>query len=445
MENQIEARWNRLQQALERAEPIQSTGRVAAMVGLVVEAVGVRASVGDICRIETRARDEDLIAEVVGFRDNRLLLMPFSQVKGIGAGSIVHPGSKPVSIPVGESLLGRVIGALGEPVDGKGEISTGEWRSLDNLAPSPLERKPINHMIETGIKAIDSIHPCGMGQRMGIFSGSGVGKSVLLGMICRNAVSDVNVIALIGERGREVREFVENILGEEGLKKSVIVAVTSDRSPVMRVKGAETAMAIAEYFRDQGKNVLFMMDSVTRYAMAQREIGLAVGEPPTARGYTPSVFARLPALLERAGNGSTGSITGFYTVLVEGDDISADPLTDAIRAILDGHIVLSRRLANTNHFPAIDILESISRLAPVFLAEDQKKRRDKVLKWFADYREAEDLINIGAYEKGSNPAIDSAMEMNGKLNEYFRQDMGERVVFEQAESLLSSIVDQVKA
>jgi len=445
MEKEIRIKWQVMRDVMIGSEPIQSTGRVVGMVGLVVEAEGVRASVGDICRIETGTKMDELIAEVVGFRDKRLLLMPFSQVKGIGAGSVVHPGGKPVSIPVGEALLGRVIGALGEPIDGKGDIHAGEWRSLDNLAPSPLERKPINKMIETGIKAIDSIHPCGMGQRMGIFSGSGVGKSVLLGMICRNAVSDVNVIALIGERGREVREFVENILGEEGLKKSVIVAVTSDRSPVMRVKGAETAMAIAEYFRDQGKNVMFMMDSVTRYAMAQREIGLAVGEPPTARGYTPSVFAKLPALLERAGNGSSGSITGFYTVLVEGDDISADPLTDAIRAILDGHIVLSRRLANTNHFPAIDILESISRLAPVFLAEDQKIRRDKVLKWFADYREAEDLINIGAYEKGSNPSIDSAIDMNSKLGEYFRQDISEKVVFRKNESLLSGIVDPVNA
>ncbi len=443
MESLLKKRWTRLQTALAESSPVEESGFVAGMIGLVVEVEGIKASVGDMCSIETGRHEDPLIAEVVGFRDERILLMPFSQVIGIGEGSRVFPAGKPMSIPVGDRLLGRVIGAMGEPIDNRGDISTGEWRTTDNIAPSPLDRNPISRMMETGVKAIDSMLPCGMGQRMGIFAGSGVGKSVLLGMICRNAISDVNVIALIGERGREVREFIENVLGKKGLEKSVIVAVTSDRSPVMRVKGAETAMAIAEYFRDRGRNVMFMMDSVTRYAMAQREIGLAVGEPPTARGYTPSVFAKLPALLERAGNGACGSITGFYSVLVEGDDISADPLTDAIRAILDGHIVLSRRLANMNQYPAIEILESISRLAPVFLNGEQKERRDRVMKWMSDYREAEDLINIGAYEPGSNPSIDKAIEMNGGLRDFFRQDIAEHVSFRDTETALALIADGV--
>ena len=344
-----------------------------------------------------------------------------------------------LSVPVGEELLGRVIDSVGEPIDGKSRIVTREYRPLESFAPSPLSRRPINRILETGVKVIDSIVPCGIGQRMGIFAGSGVGKSVLLGMICRNASSDVNVIALIGERGREVREFVDNVLGPEGLKKSVIVVATSDRSPVMRVKGAETAMTIAEYFRDMGKNVLFIMDSITRYAMAQREIGLAIGEPPTSRGYTPSVFAKLPALLERAGSSAHGSITGLYSVLVEGDDVSADPLTDAVRAILDGHIILSRKIANTGHYPAIDVLESVSRLAPVLLNEEQQRRREKVLRWFANYREAEDLINIGAYERGSNPEIDEAIEKTNQLMDFFKQSVDESFTLSETERALSQI------
>ncbi len=410
------------------------------MVGLVAEVEGVSASVGDICLIETGRNTPPIFAEVVGFRDEKLLIMPIEKTFGIGEGSSVYPTGKMLSIPVGEELLGRVIDSVGEPLDGKPRIVTGEYRPLESFAPSPLTRRPINRILETGIKVIDAIVPCGLGQRMGIFAGSGVGKSVLLGMICRYAASDVNVIALIGERGREVREFVDNILGIEGMKKSVVVVATSDRSPVMRVKGAETAMTIAEYFRDMGKNVLFIMDSITRYAMAQREIGLAIGEPPTARGYTPSVFAKLPALLERAGSSAAGSITGLYSVLVEGDDVSADPLTDAVRAILDGHIILSRKLANMGQYPAVDVLESVSRLAPVLLNEEQKSRREKVLKWFADYREAEDLINIGAYEKGSNPSIDEAIEMTSRLRRLFKQDIGESFSLRQTEMELSSII-----
>jgi len=434
-------RWGLLKTTVRNANLVQPVGRVSSVVGLVVEVGGLRASVGDICTIDTGRHTRSVTAEVVGFRDEKLLLMPFEKVVGISEGSAAYHSGKPFNVPVGEGLLGRVIGALGEPLDGKGPVFTSGWRSLDALAPSPLDRLPIDKQLETGVKIVDAIVPCGLGQRMGIFSGSGVGKSVLLGMISRYARSDVNVVALIGERGREVREFVENVLGRDGLRRSVVVTVTSDRSPVMRVKGAESAMAIAEYFRDMGLNVLFIMDSITRYAMALREIGLAVGEPPTARGYTPSVFAKLPAILERAGNGSRGSITGLYSVLIEGDDISADPLTDAIRAILDGHVVLSRKLANMGLYPAVDILESVSRLAPELLDGRQSKRRDGILKWFADYREAEDLINIGAYESGSNPEVDKAIEMVGRLRGFFRQNIKDSSPLSYTEDCLGTIIN----
>jgi len=440
MQEQLQKRWDRLLLTVSQINPVRVCGRVTSMVGLVSEIEGVSASVGDICLIETGRNSPPVYAEVVGFREGKLLAMPLEKAIGIGEGNAVYPTGRVLSVPVGEELLGRVIDSVGEPIDGKSRIVTREYRPLESFAPSPLSRRPINRILETGVKVIDSIVPCGIGQRMGIFAGSGVGKSVLLGMICRNASSDVNVIALIGERGREVREFVDNVLGPEGLKKSVIVVATSDRSPVMRVKGAETAMTIAEYFRDMGKNVLFIMDSITRYAMAQREIGLAIGEPPTSRGYTPSVFAKLPALLERAGSSAHGSITGLYSVLVEGDDVSADPLTDAVRAILDGHIILSRKIANTGHYPAIDVLESVSRLAPVLLNEEQQRRREKVLRWFANYREAEDLINIGAYERGSNPEIDEAIEKTNQLMDFFKQSVNEAFALSETEQALSQII-----
>jgi len=439
MQELLQKRWDRLQSTVSQINPVRVCGRVTSMVGLISEIEGVSASVGDICLIETGRNSPPVYAEVVGFREGKLLAMPLEKAIGIGEGNAVYPTGRVLSVPVGEELLGRVIDSVGEPIDGKSRIVTREYRPLESFAPSPLSRRPINRILETGVKVIDSIVPCGIGQRMGIFAGSGVGKSVLLGMICRNASSDVNVIALIGERGREVREFVDNVLGPEGLKKSVIVVATSDRSPVMRVKGAETAMTIAEYFRDMGKNVLFIMDSITRYAMAQREIGLAIGEPPTSRGYTPSVFAKLPALLERAGSSAHGSITGLYSVLVEGDDVSADPLTDAVRAILDGHIILSRKIANTGHYPAIDVLESVSRLAPVLLNEEQQRRREKVLRWFANYREAEDLINIGAYERGSNPEIDEAIEKTNQLMDFFKQSVNEAFTLSETERALSQI------
>ncbi len=440
MKNQLQRRWSHLRRTVNRTGTIQRVGRVSSVVGLVAEVEGIRARVGEMCKLVTGYDQEAVVAEVVGFRDNRLLLMPFQKTSGIGEGCEVIPTGMQLRVPVGDALLGRVIGAVGEPVDGLGSIPASGLMDLQNIAPPPMERRPIDTILETGIKIIDTVVPCGIGQRMGIFSGSGVGKSVLLGMICRHASSDVNVVALIGERGREVGEFVNNVLGREGLKKSVVVAVTSDRSPVLRVKGAESAMAIAEYFRNQGLDVLFLMDSITRYAMAQREIGLSIGEPPTSRGYTTSVFAKLPALLERAGRARRGSITGLYSVLVEGDDVSADPLTDSIRAILDGHVVLSRSIANSGIYPAVDILNSVSRLAPVLHNREQSIRRDKVIKWYSDYREAEDLINIGAYQRGSSPEIDQAIDMTSRLNRFFGQRIDESFSFQESERELAGLI-----
>jgi len=336
---------------------------------------------------------------------------------------------KTFSIPVGRKLLGRVIDGLGHPIDGKGWIEADEMRSIYNQPPAPLERSRITQPIATGIRAIDSLLTCGKGQRIGIFAGSGVGKSTLMGMIARHSNADVNVIALIGERGREVRDFIEKELGDSGLSKSVVVVATSDKPPLIRVKSALVATAIAEYFRDQGFDVMFMMDSLTRVAMAQREVGLAIGEPPTTKGYTPSVFALLPRLVERAGTSSKGSITALYTVLVEGDDFN-EPIADFSRSILDGHIVLSRKLANMGHYPAIEPLESISRLMPDIVSSEHKKSAEKIIDILATYREAEDLINIGAYVRGSNPKIDKALQMIEKIREFLRQDMKEKAEFE---------------
>ncbi|MBD3179653.1 MAG: FliI/YscN family ATPase [Candidatus Latescibacteria bacterium] len=419
---------------------IRKTGQVTGKIGMVLEVEGLECSVGDLCLVERGYSAEPVRAEVTGFRDEKLLLMPFDSIEGISEGMDVYPGGEALKIPPGETLLGRVIDGTGRPQDGLGEIETDESIPVNNLAPLPLHRQPINMPLETGVKVVDSILTIGRGQRMGVFSGSGLGKSVLLGMMCRNASSDVNVIALIGERGREVREFVENTLGPEGLRKSVVISATSDRSAVERVKGVEVAMSVAEYFRERGKDVLLVLDSLTRFAMAQREIGLAAGEPPTARGYTPSVFSSLATMLERAGNGKRGSITGIYSVLVEGDDVSADPLTDAIRAILDGHIILSRRMANSACYPAIDILASISRLAPQLLDDRQQKRREKVLQWYGTYRESEDLINIGAYKEGTNPDVDEAIEKYGSLRDFFRQSIGSCYRMNDTEEQLSQIV-----
>ncbi len=420
-------------------DPVVVSGHVTQLVGLVLEAGGIIAGVGEVCLIDQGQGAPPIQAEVIGFTKGKLLLMPFHHTHGIRAGQLITPTGRSLKVPVGTALLGRVLDGLGNPIDDKGPLRTTLHRTTNGQAPAPLERTRITDVLSTGVKAIDSCITCGRGQRLGIFSGSGVGKSTLLGMICRNAAADINVIAMIGERGREIRESVDNNLGPEGLAKSVVVAVTSDETPLMRIKGAETAMTIAEYYRDLGKNVVFIMDSVTRYAMALREVGVSAGEVPTSRGYTPSVFARLPHLLERAGTSSRGTITGFYSVLIEGDDIKNDPVTDAIRAILDGHVMLDRALANNNIFPAIDILQSISRLARDIQGEAEVERMNYLLDLYATYMEAEDLINIGAYVRGSSAKIDAAIDKIDQIRGFIKQGIHESFTYEQTESLLAEL------
>jgi flagellum-specific ATP synthase len=399
-------------------------GRVQAVVGLLVEASDVHAAVGELCYIhETETLGSRRVkAEVVGVRGRTSVLMPLEETVGLRAGCLVQRSDLPLSVAVGDSLLGRVIDANGRPLDGLGPIHTGEYRPVHAEPPSPLGRQMIDRPLVTGVRAIDSFLTLGKGQRMGIFAGSGVGKSTLLGAIARKATADVNVIALIGERGREVQEFIADNLGPEGLARSIVVAVTGDQAAMSRVKGASVAVAIAEYFRDRGLDVLLMMDSVTRVAMAQREIGLAVGEPPTTRGYTPSVFALLPRLLERVGAGQTGSITGIFTVLVDGDDMN-EPIGDAVRGIVDGHIVLARKLAHANHFPAIDVLQSVSRVMPRVTSQEVRDVASKARSMIAAYRDAESLIRIGAYKKGSDPATDQAIAAIEHINTYLKQDL----------------------
>ena len=396
------------------------------LIGLVVESEGPAAAVGEVCRIQSAGHDGATLAEVVGFRNHHLLLMPLGEVHGIHPGSEVIATGAPLRAAVGATLKGRVIDGLGQPIDGLGPIVTEQTVGLNLLPPHPLKRQRIRHVFETGIKALDTFTPCGRGQRLGIFAGSGVGKSTLLGMMASHAEADVNVIALIGERGREVREFMERDLDERGRAKSVVVVATSNEPALNRVKGAFLAMAIAEYFRDAGQNVLLMMDSVTRFAMAQREIGLAVGEPPSSRGYTPSVFSLLPQLLERAGTGENGSITGLFTVLVEADDMN-DPIADSVRSILDGHVVLTRELATQNHYPAIDVLESVSRLNRDLLSSERLAITAAAREHMAVYRRNQDLINIGAYPAGSNPAIDKAITLHQPLTRFLRQNVTEGI------------------
>jgi flagellum-specific ATP synthase len=418
---------NRLQNALQRvrtARVTETCGRVVQLIGLVVESEGPMAAVGEVCRIQSAHHDGDTLAEVVGFRNHHLLLMPLGEIRGIHPGSEVIATGAPLRIGVGSALQGRVIDGLGNPIDSFGPIVTQQTVGLNLRPPHPLKRQRIHDVFATGIKALDTFTPCGRGQRLGIFAGSGVGKSTLLGMMASHAEADVNVIALIGERGREVREFLERDLDERGRKKSVVIVATSNEPALNRVKGAFLAMAIAEYFRDSGQNVLLMMDSVTRFAMAQREIGLAVGEPPTSRGYTPSVFSLLPQLLERAGTGEQGSITGLFTVLVEADDMN-DPIADSVRSILDGHIVLTRELATQNHYPAIDVLESVSRLNRDLLKPEQLSLTAAGREHLAIYRKNQDLINIGAYPAGSNAAIDHAIALHEPLNRFLRQGVTE--------------------
>jgi len=416
-------RQARLRHVLDRvrsARPVENSGHVTQVIGLVIESEGPLAALGDLCRIRSGNGCEDCYAEVVGFRQQRLLLMPLSEVHGIQPGSEVVAMNRALQANVSDGLLGRTVNGIGEPIDELGPIECARPVPVHVPPPHPLRRARIGEVFQTGIKAVDTFIPCGRGQRLGIFAGSGVGKSTLLGMMASRAEADVNVIALIGERGREVREFLEDALDEEGRRKSVIVVATSNEPALARLKGAFLATAIAEHFRDEGKNVLLMMDSVTRFAMAQREIGLAVGEPPATRGYTPSVFSLLPQLLERAGSNERGTITGLYTVLVEADDMN-DPIADSVRSILDGHIVLSRDLATRNHYPAIDVLESVSRLTRDLLDEEQQGTMSKAREHLALYRKNEDLINIGAYPKGSNPAIDAAITLREPLARFLMQ------------------------
>jgi flagellum-specific ATP synthase len=433
---------SQLEQALRRvreARVTETAGRVVQLIGLVVESEGPLAAVGEVCIIRSGRNDGDTLAEVVGFRNHHLLLMPLGETRGIHPGSEVIATGAPLRVAVGSALKGRVIDGLGAPLDALGPIITEHHIGLNLRPPHPLKRQRIHQVFQTGIKALDTFTPLGRGQRLGIFAGSGVGKSTLLGMMASQAEADVNVIALIGERGREVREFLERDLDENGRKKSVIIVATSNEPALNRVKGAFLAMSIAEHFRDAGQNVLLMMDSVTRFAMAQREIGLAVGEPPTTRGYTPSVFSLLPQLLERAGTGEKGSITGLFTVLVEADDMN-DPIADATRSILDGHVVLTRELATQNHYPAIDVLESVSRLNRDLLPPAQLALTAAGREHLAVYRKNQDLINIGAYPAGSNPAIDQAIALHDPLNKFLRQSVDEGFSTAQSWPLLAQTI-----
>lgn len=426
---------------LKNIDSYKRYGKVKRVVGLMIESRGPEASVGELCYIYTGTdRQRKIKAEVVGFQDEYVLLMPFLSVSEIGPGSLVEATAEPLQIKAGMELKGMVIDALGNPLDGS-QLPKGLMRvGTDNSPPNPLERPPIDEAIEVGVRAIDSLLTVGKGQRLGIFAGSGVGKSTLLGMIARNSEADVNVIALIGERGREVREFIERDLGPDGLKRSVVIAATSDQPALMRIKGAYTATAIAEYFRDQGLNVMLMMDSVTRVAMAQREVGLAIGEPPTTKGYTPSVFAILPRLLERSGTNHNGSITAFYTVLVDGDDFN-EPIADTVRGILDGHYVLDRKLANKGHFPAINVLKSISRVMNNIVDKNHRISADRLRELLSTYYDAEDLINIGAYKKGSSRDIDEAIKYYPHIISFLKQETDEMISKDDAISSLLKLVE----
>lgn len=419
---------SRFANRLSRLNPVRVSGRVVQVVGLTVEVIGLNCQIGEVCEIQT-GQSTPLLGEVIGFRNDRLLLMPLGTMEGIQPDSMVLPVSKAFKAPVGRSLLGRVLDGMGTPLDGKGELTDVEYISTNRQAPHPFRRPPVEQPLVTGVRVIDGMLTCGKGQRMGIFAGSGVGKSTLMGSIARNARAHVSVIALIGERGREVREFMERDLGAEGLRNSVVVVSTSDQPALVRLKAASVAMTIAENFRDNGMDVTFLMDSVTRYAMAQREIGLSIGEPPASKGYTPSVFAMLPRLLERAGTSEQGSITGFFTVLVEGDDFN-EPICDAVRGILDGHIILSRALAARNHYPAIDVLNSVSRVMPALVTREHLRLAAGARKYLATYEKARDLINIGAYVAGTDPEIDTAIRVMPDLTAFLQQGRDAPSTFE---------------
>ena len=427
-----------LRSRIEATVPVVRMGEVVQVTGLVIESIGPNVSLGDICEISS-PRLSGLQAEVVGFRDHRVLLMPLGEMQDIHAGCQVAATGRAAGINVSEALIGRIIDGIGRPIDGKGPLPTGTPRPLHCAPPNPLTRQRIAKPFQTGVKALDLFTPVGCGQLLGIFAGSGVGKSTLLGMIARGAESEINVIALVGERGRELREFIEKDLGPEGMARSIIVVSTSDQPALVRRRAALIATAIAEHFRDEGRKVLFMMDSVTRYAMAQREIGLAVGEPPTSRGYTPSVFSVLPRLLERTGMGETGSITALYTVLVDGDDMN-EPIADAVRGILDGHVVLSRALATANHFPAVDVLESVSRVTLEVCQEKEISTISKARDLLSVYRKNEDVITIGAYTKGSSPNVDLAIEKQPLLRQLLRQPIEDKWSRERSFAELTQIV-----
>ena len=429
--------FDQYKKAIEDVETIQVVGKVVKVIGLVIEAQIQGVSVGDLCMIEL-VHGELIRAEVVGFKEDQVLLMPLGLITGIQPGSKVYPTGMPISVKVSPNMLGRVLNGLGEPIDGKGPIVSDEYVAIDEDPPDPFTRPRIHDVLSVGVKAIDGLLTLGKGQRVGIFAGSGVGKSTLMGMLARNCVAEINVICLVGERGREVNDFIEESLGEEGVKKSVVICATSDTPPLIRVKCAMAGTAVAEYFRSLGKDVLLMMDSVTRFAMAQREIGLATGEPPTTKGYTPSVFAMLPRLMERAGTSEKGSITAIYTVLVDGGDMD-EPIADCARGILDGHIMLSRDLAAKNHYPCLDVGHSVSRLFSAICDEPHSKAAGQLRAVLAKYTEAEDLINIGAYVKGTNPKIDDAVDKIDAVNSFLQQRTDEDIPFDESVQMMKAI------
>ena len=424
---------------IRSAETMSRTGKIENIVGMSIEASGGRAAIGDICRIYSNESGGQIPAEVVGFKNDHILLMPYANMSGISAGNFVRNTGKRLTLPVGPFLRGRVINALGQPIDGLEPFGRGDTFSIDTAYINPMTRPPIRERMEFGVKAIDSLLTIGKGQRIGIFAGSGVGKSTLLGMIAKNVKADINVIALVGERGREVLEFIQKDLGEEGMRRSILVVATSDQPAMLRMKCPSVATSIAEYFRDQGYDVLLMMDSLTRFAMAQREIGLAIGEPPVARGYTPSMYAEMPKLLERSGNFEKGSITGVYTVLVEGDDTN-EPIADTVRGILDGHIVLSRQLANANHFPAIDVGASISRLMVEIVSPEHRQLAGKLRDIMSVYEKNADLVSIGAYKAGTNPKLDNALGKIDGINQFLMQGINENFTYDQSLELLRHLM-----
>ncbi len=416
----------------------KSYGKVTKVVGLTIESVGPEARLNDLCRIYlNKDKTTSVMAEVVGFQEMRLILMPLDNVEGVGIGCTVENTGHPLSVMVGDDILGHTLDGIGRPTD-TNDLETNLYYPVEADPPDPMDREIISEVLPLGVKAVDGLITVGKGQRIGIFAGSGVGKSTLLGMFARNTKADINVIALIGERGREVREFIERDLGPEGMARSVVVVATSDKPALIRKNAAKTATAIAEYFRDQGKDVLLMMDSLTRFSMAQREIGLASGEPPVTRGYPPSVYSEMPKLLERAGTSENGSITGLYTVLVDGDDFN-EPITDTARSILDGHIMLDRKLGHKNHYPAIDVLQSISRVMSAIATKEHKELAGKLKNVLATYQEAEDLINIGAYKDGSNPEIDYAIQKIAAVNQFLCQGTDEKFTFEEEIELLKQV------